>query len=329
MNKFQNLLKKKNLNLIIINSISLIIIILIFFLSNKNNNLINTFKHDCIINNKEDVYTCYKENRYVEVSLNKVFQTEVNYEEDGVVKAYYMDINLDDYGLIAIVSKNIGDEILDDNKKVLKGYLEKFTGSDKEKYNEVIDKYVEKVLKEYPELSEEDIRSTYLDIQLNSYSFSKKSNYFLAAIFIIVGMINIFLIVKGIRGIINPSKIKLSKHEKFHLIEKDYETGEIEYKSKNVLITKKYVYSFFLTGIKVIPIKDIIWAYYYVKKEYNVKIGKLIAILTKDRKRYILNDKKESIFNTLFNLNDKIILGFTKDNLKLYNEKTKKKNKKK
>lgn len=324
MKKFRELIKKKNINLVVINIVILAILGLIFCIFNENNDIVNSFKSNCQVSSINDLKSCYASNRYVQINFTTAYQTEYVYEENNTAKAYYIDIDLEGYGLIAIVPKDVGDEILDGDKKFLNGYLEEFTGVNKEAYDKIVNDYVSSSLAEDPTLNEEDIRAVYLDVQLDSYTGGKTSNYFIVTILAIIAIINIYFIIKAIRGLSNPMGMKVFKNIDFNSIENDYDKGAFDYQSKNVVMTNNYIYSIGLAGVQVIPIKEIIWAYYHIQKQYGIQVNKSVIVLTNNRKKYILNDKNDEIFNVLFKLNNKILLGYTNDNQKLYNEITKK-----
>ena len=102
------------------------------------------------------------------------------------------------------------------------------------------------------------------------------------------------------------------------------------FKKEEICLTDKYIISTFL-GLNILKYDDIVWTYYEDRRYNFVSIGKYLIARTKNKKAYQIAytfrnvDLLIEIMNKIHDKNDKVMVGFTKENQQAYKELTKKK----
>lgn len=140
---------------------------------------------------------------------------------------------------------------------------------------------------------------------------------------------NIIIVIYAIIVLINNKKT-IKKYGKETL---EYELAKSTtkaYKKADIYLTDKYIIST-LYGLKVYSYEDFIWIYNQ-KRSYNfISIGIYLLGLTNKKRTHQLayryRDEQEliNIMNEISNKSDKIMTGYTKENIQKFKEITKKK----
>lgn len=310
--------KKKARNRLFFSFFFIIVGVVLFFLFNNDGNLLNVIKKPCQIKNASDVYTCEKENPYVEIHFEKAYDTSYVYQEGNKTLAHYVDIDLEDHGLIAIVKKDIAEKILKEEVFTLKGKLEHFSGVDKKAKDKIVKEYIDSFKEEY---DEEYLNQVYLNIEVNSFKSDKFDNYiFLIVIAFFLG-IGLYHFIKGILFLIKPECSKIYKDNKENelVINEEYEKEPI-YTSKRARLTDQYLFCDRFLNFEIYPVKDILWMYLKITKNNGIETKSYIL---KDRKKreIILDKSDETIIEELKDRNPDILFGYTKENIEMYKEK--------
>ena len=140
---------------------------------------------------------------------------------------------------------------------------------------------------------------------------------------------NIIIIIYAIVALVNNKKT-IKKYGKETL---EYELAKSTtkaYKKANIYLTDKYIIST-LYGLKVYSYEDFIWIYNQ-KRSYNfISIGIYLLGLTNKKRTHQLayryHDEQEliNIMSEISSKSDKIMTGYTKENIQKFKELTKKK----
>ncbi len=176
----------------------------------------------------------------------------------------------------------------------------------------------------------------YLDLTVNDnavatiqYSIFALGMMFGNIIFL-VGLVEVLIFARGIRKLDN-TKIE----------ELDGEMAEKEafyYKRAHLYLTRNYIINFGGT-FRVIPYKDILWMYKYEQRTNGIKTAQCLKVLVNTGKTYnianvdIITKKSRDIFEeiweTIVTKNPKVVVGYTKENIREMRAKVKeiKKNK--
>lgn len=172
--------------------------------------------------------------------------------------------------------------------------------------------------------------SVYLDMTTKSTTTSTIFFllFLLSFIFgLAIFLTNVFVLIGISRSI---KKLGISRIE-----ELDHEMNEKEafyYDKAHLYLTRNHIISF--DGIiKVIDYKDILWMYPFEQRYNGIKTAQSIRILTNDGKTstiativMVTKQKKEiynEIWNTILSKNERILTGYTKENINMMNQKVK------
>ena len=162
--------------------------------------------------------------------------------------------------------------------------------------------------------------NTYLD---QTYSPTHAPTVILAIITFLSGITAIvFLIIyissrKALKGI-NTTEVEAE------LMSPD----TLEFKKYKVLLTNKYIVSKSSGVLKILEYDKIVWMYIQ-KRYYNgIPIGAFLTVATREKNHQIAVAKNETdlaeMMEVIFRKNDKILLGYTKENIDAYKELRKK-----
>lgn len=311
-------IKKKAKNRLFMSVAFLVIGIILLFIFNKEGNVFNVVKKPCQISKASDVYTCEKENPYVEIHFKKAYDTSYVYQKDKKTLAHYIDIDLDDHGLIAIVKKEEAEKILNEEVFTLKGKLEYFSGVDKNAKDKIIKEYINSLKDEY---DEDYLKQVYLDIQVNSFKTHKFDDYFALILVIFFLGVGIYHFIKAIIFLGNPELSNMYKKNKENelLIDDAYEKKAI-YESKRARLTEQYLFCDRFLTFQIYPIENILWMYLKITRNNGIET-KWYVLKTIEKKEIMINNSDETLIEELKELNPNILFGYTRENIEMYKEK--------
>lgn len=263
--------------------------------------------------NTEDTYA----------SINANVTPYVFAEYDDTTDKYYLV--MDENNLMYIVFLSVGDyyeldkDDIEQNPIMITGTTKKIPNDVKtlaiDAYNELTG---EKILnttnfEDYLGAIYLDTTSQPTDIELQIYLIT------------ITGVLTIvFLAIALVNKRKTNKRINSFTSNEWKLIEEELEKEEtIHYKKLNLYLTENYIVSL-ANGIEIFSYNDILWMYPFVLKQYGITTSKSIIIRTKDKMKYkiatINNFSKKSkddyseIMNFIYNKNQKIAIGFSKEN---------------
>ncbi len=314
-------IKKKAKNRLFLSFFFIIVGIILFLIFNDEGNLLNVIKKPCQINKAADVYTCEKENPYVEIHFQKAYDTGYVYQEGKKTLAHYIDIDLEDHGLITIVKKDKAEKILKEEVFTLKGKLKHFTGVDKKAKDKIVKEYIDDLKEEY---DEEYLKQVYLDIEVNSFKSDKSNEYFFLAIIVLSLGTGMYHFIKAILFLVNPELSNIyKKNKEIELsIDEIYEKKPL-YTSKRTRLTEQYLFCDSFLNFCVYPVKDIVWMYLKITKNNGIETKNYI-LKDINKKEIILEKSDETVIEELKELNPDILFGYTKENIEIYKEKVQK-----
>lgn len=162
--------------------------------------------------------------------------------------------------------------------------------------------------------------------------------YILGAFFSFMGFIILLTVVA--QKLTFNRNIKKYDEETIQALDDEMNSSEAFYYSKiKLYLTKNYIIN--LAGVfKTFAYDDILWMYPYEHRVNGVRVSKGIKVLMNDAKTYLIVNMSvstrkskeiyEEIWNTILSKNKEIVTGYTRDNIKYFNQKIKeiKKNKK-
>lgn len=152
-------------------------------------------------------------------------------------------------------------------------------------------------------------------------------------IFLTIGIVlSIIGVICFIVAVIAKIRFKsvLRKANKDDLLYELAKDSTMYFKKEEICLTDNYIISTFL-GLNILKYDDIVWTYYEDRRYNFVSIGKYLIARTKNKKAYQIAytfrnvDLLVEIMNKIHDKNDKVMVGFTKENQQAYKELTKKK----
>ena len=191
-------------------------------------------------------------------------------------------------------------------------------------------------LEENEQIADADFNSYFGSVYLNTTvdeSDVGTLQLFLFLIFFLIGLIGTVLsayeLIRFRRSI---SKMDISLIE-----ELDSEMNNPDafyYEKAHLYLTNKYIINF-NNRFVVIDYQDIVWMYPYTRRTNGIKTTQSIRVQTEEGKTYTIAEiefitkaKKEAyneIWNTIVSKNNKIVLGYTQENIKEMKERFRKK----
>jgi len=248
-------------------------------------------------NSNKKLYITADENYYYIISL-----TENQYNE--LIKNNLEKEPVTIYGKTKTISSDI--------KRLAKNY-----------YNQAVEKDLQIT-------DDEKFFNTFGDIYLDSTNENITSTilYIIGALSIFVGWC--FFIIFIVQKINLNRTFKKIDDEELRKIENEIaDKDAFHYEKARLILTKNYIISF-LSGFRALQYKDIIWIYEYRLRQYGIttqksimvmdKTGKVKPIITLDgvtKKSKLVFDE---IAETIVNKNDKILVGYNKENKKKIKE---------
>lgn len=243
----------------------------------------------CKVYDEEDLNRCWKENPYVEIHTTGVYDAEYNYSKDNHVVAHFVDIDINGYSMISLLSKDLATTLIKDTSEniIIKGKLETFDKDVKaQAYTAIQEMYVE-YLEE--EATREQVLGNFTLVQFNEYQGSKSSLYwgFTLGLIIIIGFF--VLGFRQIKYILHPEQYRINKNttvmdeEKVKAILKELEEGPFDYHYKNIYLTKHYLI-IKGGGIQVAERKNVAWIYEKIMKQYGITTNKFWFVYSFDQK---------------------------------------------
>ncbi|MEG0995105.1 MAG: hypothetical protein RSE91_03980, partial [Bacilli bacterium] len=154
---------------IMFNVLLMLILLTTFILLNLPLRDLSSF---CEINDLETLEKCAKKNNpLVKIKVKEVFPTNYSYTENGIIKGYFLDINISSKALITLVSikeDRLLFKELDLNKDAtIYGRLKPFKGVYLEGLNAIKEDYVKDYLEEKKDLTKEDVLDLFLPYNIN------------------------------------------------------------------------------------------------------------------------------------------------------------------
>lgn len=243
----------------------------------------------CKVYNEDDLSRCFKENPYVEVHTQKVYDTNYDYVHNKKVTARFVDVDIDGYAMITLMTPSTAQKLIVSESEdiVIKGKLEKFDRGAKLKgYNAIKEFYVSSLS---DTMTREEVMNNFTLVQLNEYNGSKTSIYIWAVLGVGITILFFVLIIKQIKFIVHPEQyhlnknITLSDEKAVEKIMKELESNEYSYHDKNIYITKHYLISK-IGGMLVAEKKNVAWIYEKIIKQNGITTGKSWIVFSLDQK---------------------------------------------
>lgn len=314
MNFFE-IVRKKGRNLVLINAAVLFTVLLVFYAVNQNEHYTDAFKDYYSVNSVQELEYCSTGSRYVKLNFTDFYETDMAVYDNYILTAYYVDFDIDGFGLIGIVSKNDAEDIFDGDQDYVYGKIEVFTGIYKNAMDSIIDEYVSEFGDEY---GEAQIRDMYLPFQLNNYSGHKGGDYFIMILFFLVILLNLICVLKGLIMLVMPGKY-LSGKRRGRFMDNAYEDDTYAYKDRGLIVTKNYLIRETLISYKIYDLEDIRWVYnqdiWLIRGTYKGTVIKTI------RKQTIhVHHQNDAIYMILKEKNPSILYGDSRENKQRYRE---------
>ena len=332
--KYQNIednLKKSNKIIIISIPFLVLTILFIYFgLEKDKQELPTPVEMRTLIREQSN-----EEKKYAYIDVNMKPYLFAFYENKGIEEAKKFYLVMDSNKNLYIVYmglknyQNLNVDNIKDNPIRITGITKRIDGNLKKM---AIDSYNEELDEQYlsNENFEEYIGALYLDLE-DTYHYSL--SYYLCALF--SGLIFLMLIIIYLSNIIKAKKnFKKIPQEKLKKIEIELqELHNNKYDELELYFLKEYLVSL-QNNIVILNYQDIIFAYPYEKRYNGLLVNKNIKVLDKNNKIYDIANTKpldknedeiiQNILSDLSQKNDKIIVGYNKENKKLAKEMLKK-----
>lgn len=243
----------------------------------------------------------------------------------------------DQYLYIAYMSpsdfERLNNEDIVNNPVRIEGITETTTEQIKEL---AIDTYNEG-LEEDEQISIDEFNNYFGSVYLNMTIEGNSNANILLCLFILFLLFGVIGTISSLIQLISFKK-KTSKMDSDLIEELDNEMNDEKsfyYEKIHLYLTDKHIINF--DGkFTVIDYKDIVWMYPFEQRTNGIKTSQAIKVMTEDGKTYTIatidvvsKAKKEiynEIWNTIISKNNKMLLGYTKENIQEMKEK--KKNKK-
>lgn len=243
----------------------------------------------------------------------------------------------DQYLYIAYMSpsdfERLNNEDIVNNPVRIEGITETTTEQIKEL---AIDTYNEG-LEEDEQISIDEFNNYFGSVYLNMTIEGNSNANILLCLFILFLLFGVIGTISSLIQLISFKK-KTSKMDSDLIEELDNEMNDEKsfyYEKIHLYLTDKHIINFDGKFI-VIDYKDIVWMYPFEQRTNGIKTSQAIKVMTEDGKTYTIatidvvsKAKKEiynEIWNTIISKNNKMLLGYTKENIQEMKEK--KKNKK-
>lgn len=253
---------------------------------------------------------------------------------DDTTDSYYIVFD-DKYMYVAYMTEKqfnkLNNEDIYENPIRIQGITKTTTDDVKEI---AIEAYNTNMEKEEDKLSITDFDNyfgpVYLDMTTNSSSLANV--YLLIFILLLFGGI-IYLLVVIIQLIKFYLGIKKIDETQIEDIDNEMNKDSAFYYEKaHLCLTDNYIINFGGT-FRIIKYQDILWIYPFEQRVNGIKSAQSIKVLTNNGKTYtiasievITKKKKEvfdEIFNTILNKNNKMLIGYTDENIKTMKDKVK------
>lgn len=191
-------------------------------------------------------------------------------------------------------------------------------------YNKAMEKAEDKIT------TEEDFFNIFGDVYLDSTNEETGSTILLVIGALCMLMWTIFILMFIIMKVKLTTTFKKIDDEELRKIEEEIDDKEsFHYEKAHLILTKNYIISF-LNGFRALKYEDIIWLYEYRLRQYGMttqksimvmdKTGKVKPIITLDgvtKKSKLVFDE---IAETILSKNNKILVGYNKENKKRIKE---------
>lgn len=313
--KFENLVKTKSLRLVIFCIICTIIITGAGALIFSQKSFYQAFLSAKEIHSYEELNNAKDNDAYIKLYYTDVYDTGYTHTLGGKIDGQYIDFDIDGYIVFALVKKDLAKKILDHKQDYIEGELITFTKENKDAMEHIIKDYV----KEYETegYTKEDVLSALFPKQIDNinYSDNKTTPYFVLFIFVAIDLVFIILGVKAFLVYLNPTK-KIKDEE----AKNEYDNGDFTTLVKGVYYSKNYIFNEAAFKVDYHKIKDIGWSYRRVIKQNFVTTFKGTVIAFVDGSSIQIPVQSDELFETLLKLNPNIIIGYTPENIKAFNQ---------
>jgi len=272
-----------------------------------------------------------EDNRIEKESNLKIAKTPIRFAKlkNSSTKKLYITTDNEFYYIIALTDSKYNEIIkqdLETNPVTIYGTTKEISSDIK---NLALSFYNSSVGEEY-RIEDEDFYGTFGDLYLDA---TKESNLSLV-LYIIGGFASLFstcfLIVFAIMKIKVEKTLKKIEDSELQKIEAEIEEKEaFHYDKARLILTRNYIISF-IGGLQILKYEDIIWIYEYRLRQYGITTQKSIMVMNKNGKVKPIvtldgvTKKSKLVFDeiseTIINKNDKILVGYNKENRKKIKE---------
>jgi len=320
--------QKKYLNIVI--SILIIAISFIFlYLEGKTTEELrnNTLDLNSIIISSEE-----KTDKKAYINAESIPYKFAGY--DDTTDSYYIIVD-EKYMYIAYMTEeqfeNLNNEDIYENPIRIEG-ITKTTTSDVREI--AIEAYNDNMENEEDKLTIDDFEnyfgSVYLDMTVSTSSLADIYILIFVVLFFIGVIYLLVAIIQLIKFNLTIKKIDINEIEELdNEMNKD---SAFYYEKAHLYLTDNYIINFGGT-FRVIKYQDILWMYPFEQRVNGIKSAQSIKVLLNNGKTYtiasieLITKKKKEVFNEIFNTilskNNKMLVGYTNENIKLMKEKVK------
>lgn len=189
-------------------------------------------------------------------------------------------------------------------------------------------------LKPEEKLTLADFKNYFGEVYLNMTVQDSSVAAIPVALFILSLMFGVIILIVALAELISFNKA-IKKLDGVAIDDLDKEMNDKEafyYDRAHLYLTEHYIINF--GGFtKIIKYEDILWMYKFEQRTNGIKTAQSLKVLTTDCKTStianidLVTKKKREVYdeicNTIYNKNNKILVGYTKENIKAMKEKVK------
>ena len=318
--------RNKNIFLIVFGVLVIFLTIIFIMLSIKHDNLDNEnirYLNDIIEGNEDKV----GQKTYVDVeSISSSFAVY-----DDKTDAYYYVYDGHYYYIVYLKEKKyneISSKDLANNPYRLEGISREFSS---DVMDIAIEDWNENLSEDEDVLDESNFYNIFGDVYLDQTSQYSETTSMYNVLAFLTGVTGLALTIIGFVRMINFSlNVKKFDGNEIDSIESEMsDKASFYYKNIKLYLTSNYI--IMLNGkFKVYKYSDVLWMYPYEQRYNGIRTNKAINILTKDGKistvasvAYVTKNQKEiydEVWNTIIQKNPSIVLGYSSENIKHFND---------
>ncbi len=253
------------------------------------------------------------------IKINKIYGRVESYSAGS--KKLYAAANDDFYYIIALSDS----EYENLSKKDLKKNPETIYGTTKKTNSSITNAAIKWYNKEFNKnITTSEYNNYFAQIYLDTTKDSIMMGVLAGIIFISSICTFTYLLLYFVRKLQTEKVLKNISDEELAKIEKDVDGKEtFHYERAHLVLSKKYLISF-VGKLLIVEYKDIVWIYEHRLKQHGITTTKSLMAMLKDGKTKALlqvdgiTKKSTSIINevaeTIASKNEKILIGYTKEN---------------